>query len=519
MNSFKPSKYQQAINDFIEKGAGCAIIEAVAGSGKTTTIVNALKLIPTTQKVAFLAFNKSIAVELKARVPSHVDAMTLNSMGHRAWSKYAGRFCKIDGNKTRGILQSMFEYADEDTKRCAHDYRSEIGRLVGLAKANGIAPTGCGRRGLMSDTPDVWRDMIESHDMDIVDADIAPVVSIAREALLRSAQIKDVIDFDDQLYMTVLYDVPMFRFDWLFVDEAQDLSPIQHALLRKALRHGGRLVAVGDPHQAIYGFRGADSDSMNRLQQAFDCQRLPLSMSYRCPQNVVHYAQRLVSEIEASTTAEDGAVMCWPLYTAKDFNVKDLVICRNTKPLIGMAYSLIRHRVPVRVLGREIGNGLVSLINKIDRRKKGRKIHGENGLIDRLDSWLAKEVTRAVAKGDEAKAEASEDKYNTIMEFVNDSGVERTDDLIAEIERLFSDEAGDKLTLSTIHKAKGLEADRVFLLEPELLPSRRARKDWQRQQEANLEYVAVTRAKHTLVLIRQNDMVAPQVAAAVREVA
>jgi superfamily I DNA/RNA helicase len=58
--------------------------------------------------------------------------------------------------------------------------------------------------------------------------------------------------------------------------------------------------------------------------------------------------------------------------------------------------------------------------------------------------------------------------------------------------------------LSTIHKAKGLENDRIFFLCPELIPSKYATQPWQYEQEANLKYVAITRAKQELIYVWTN---------------
>lgn len=504
---FKPSPYQKAIFDFVASGRGSAKIEAVAGSGKTTTIVKALELIPPYLKVAFLAFNRSIAQELKKLVPGHVQACTLNSLGHRAWTKHVGKVCQLDANKTRAILDAIVESSgwDGDTYGKFRENRSEITKMVALAKAHGLAPSGCGLTGLVPDDIRSWLDLIDHHNLDVEEEDIHFVIETARQALKVSVRKQGLIDFDDQLYMTVLYNVPMFRFDVIFVDEAQDLSPIQHALLRKALKPGGRLIAVGDPRQAIYGFRGADAESMARLGRDFGCVNLPLSISYRCPQNVVMYAQQIVSHIEAAPSAPEGEVISLPHYDAQDFNAEDLIICRNTAPVVEMAYALIRRRVPVRVLGREIGQGLVALINRLDRRKSGRNIHGEKGLVERLDRWRQRETEKYVAKGDDAKAEAVADKAETLQVMIEESDVETAEDLIREIEQLFSDDKKEILTLSTVHKAKGLEAPRVFVLEPDLMPSKYARKEWQIEQEKNLMYVAYTRAKQTLVFIRLQD--------------
>jgi len=62
---FKPSKYQRVVYQFIKSCKGNAVVEAVAGSGKSTTIVNAIDIIPEDKKILFLAFNKSIVTELQ----------------------------------------------------------------------------------------------------------------------------------------------------------------------------------------------------------------------------------------------------------------------------------------------------------------------------------------------------------------------------------------------------------------------------------------------------------------------
>ena len=84
MADFKPSIYQEAIFDFIQNGTGNCVIDAVAGSGKTSTIVKALKMIPSDKKVIFVAFNKSIVNELISRVPKNVEVKTMHSFGFGA---------------------------------------------------------------------------------------------------------------------------------------------------------------------------------------------------------------------------------------------------------------------------------------------------------------------------------------------------------------------------------------------------------------------------------------------------
>lgn len=506
-----PSKYQQAIFGWVKNDSGSAIVGAVAGSGKTTTIVKALELIPASSAVAFLAFNKSIATELKARVPAHVEAMTLNSLGHRAWTKYAGKFCRLDANKTRSIIDTALT-ADEKINTAA------VRKLVSLAKAHGLVPRSVrGATSLMPDTDDAWIALIDRFDVDINNdeetrgATIGEVIATSRRVLELSLSDRTVIDFDDQMYMTVALNAPVRRYDWLFVDEAQDVSPIQLALISKALKPGGRLVAVGDEHQSIYGFRGADSDSMAKIRRQFNCRTLPLSISYRCPRNIVAYAQRIVPHIEASDSAIDGELYCMPAIAPADFAPDDLVVCRNNKPLVALAYSLIARMVPVTVMGREIGAGLTSLITKL----RPRGIDGEKGLVVKLAAWRTKETERALARGDETKAEAIADKADTILCFIENTRATTVPQLIAAIEAMFSDDKNTKrLTLASVHRAKGLEADRVFILDADLMPSKYARQEWQQRQEKNLEYVAITRAKKQLIFIRSGTLEAAQAARA-----
>jgi superfamily I DNA/RNA helicase len=326
-------------------------------------------------------------------------------------------------------------------------------------------------------------------------------IDLCRAVLGRSIQVADsLIDFDDQLYMPVISGARFIQNDFLFVDEAQDVNQVQRAMLRRALKPGGRLIAVGDPGQAIYGFRGADVDAIDNIKKEFDAIELPLSISYRCPQSVVREAQQFVSHIQAASSAPEGKVSHLGKYGPEVFGSHDSIICRNTAPLIDLAYKLIRAHVPCKVKGRDIGQGLISLIRKLEPKSLSH-------LEDRLQSYAEREVAKFIAKGQEERADALMDRVTTIqvfMEMQPESGNVGT--LIQSIESMFSDSNGC-LMLCTIHKAKGLEWQKVFILDPDRMPSKWARQAWQKQQETNLQYVAVTRAKSELVYIQSNQFV------------
>ncbi len=495
----KWSSKQERIFNFVENERGSAVVIAVAGSGKTTTIVEAANRIDPSKYCSFVAFNKSIAEELKTRLPKHVKSMTLNAMGFSAWMRHLGnnKRVELDANKSRNIVRALL--SEEEQKL----YGNALPKLVALAKSVGLVPAG--RKNevpLTYDTMDAWIELVEKYDVDFEEGgSLEEMVELARKVLARSIDTaKETIDFDDQLYMPVISRARFFQNDYLFVDEAQDVNMVQRAMLKSALKPGGRLIAVGDPCQAIYGFRGADTSSIANIKREFNAIELPLTVSYRCPQAVVAKAQEFVSHIEAHSDAPQGKVETLEQFGPAMFNgATDAILCRNTGPVVELAYKLMRHNVPVRVLGREIGQGLVALIKKM----KAKTI---DGLQERLSSYQERETSKYMAKGQEDKAEAVADRCDTIRVFIDalEESRRTIPALITNIEQLFTDNGQGKglLTLCTCHKSKGLEFPRVFILNPELMPSKWARQSWQMEQENNLQYVAVTRAKSELYFIQ-----------------
>jgi len=500
--TFKPSKYQQALFDWITGGQGSAIVEAVAGSGKTTSMVQALKLIDSKKSILFLAFNKSIAEELKTRAPKHVNCMTMNALGHRAVMKQFGRV-ELDSKKTNSILEGMIEDQVMDEREANLNW-AVICKLVSVAKSTGLVPQGLENlNALLQDTKETWDSLISYYDIEFPNQDgdqqIAAntkdrVIELTREALRRSIMVTDVIDFNDQLYFPVIYGLPLAQHDWVFVDEAQDISAIQRTLLTKALKPNGRLVAVGDPKQAIYAFRGADSNSLNNIAKTFNCISLPLSISYRCPKAVVREAQTIVPYIEPADTAPEGSVMHLGEVKTSMFQIKDMVVCRSTAPLVRLAYMLISAKTPAKVMGRDIGEGLAALIKKL-------KAHSVPQLVEKLEAWRAKECEKLLKKDPEASLDAVQDRYECLNCFIESSGATDVMGLLRAIDTMFGEASAGCVLLSTIHKAKGLEAERVFILDAWRMPSPYAKLPHQLEQEYNLLYVAITRAQRDLFYV------------------
>lgn len=478
------SQYQTNLFNFLTDGAGNAVVEAVAGSGKTTSIVEGVRRVLAkfgyNCSVIFLAFNRDIADELKRR---DVNARTFHSLTYTPVLRHK-RASTVTKDKLRRICDAKLSGEDAEL------YGSYITRLVGLARQAGV---GC----LVPDVEQTWLDLIDHHNLELESeyADIGRALELASK-LLQESNASPMVDFDDLLYIAVKDGIALPKFDFVFVDEAQDTNAIQRAILRKIMHQGSRLIAVGDPAQAIYGFRGADSESLDLIVSEFNCVRLPLTISYRCPKAVVNYAQQWVSHIEAAPSAPEGEVQDLAFkWDTKVFQPGDMVVCRTTAPIIALAYKMLRNRVAVQVRGREIGEGLKTLVKKLNAK-------GVDQLLDKLDAWCTREVEKAVAKNEESKAEAIRDKAEAIRCLVD--GLHETSRtipaLLEVLTTLFADKA-NATVLSTIHKAKGLEAKRVFWLNRSQCPSKWAKQPWQKQQEANLCYVAATRAQQTLILI------------------
>ncbi|ARB06163.1 DNA helicase [Dinoroseobacter phage vB_DshS-R5C] len=539
MTKFKPSAAQQRFYDWVSNESGNCILNAVAGAGKTTTIMHGIEKMRGT--VWFGVYNKKMADEIKEKLAGNrklakraqfkaqeqVTASTFHSLGSSLVRSitYPNR-ADVDDKKVAKIVDSIILEKEAHAQQERDDLRAlapTIIRLVSMAKNRGFVPASQVRNGLSNwDDVAAWQAMADHFDIgDTLDFDeIDTAIGFARTVLRRSTKDIATIDFDDMVYLPLARKMnlkPWHRFQWVLIDEAQDTNPTRRALAELVLAPGGRLVAVGDPHQAIYGFTGADNDSLEQIRYAFDAIELPLTTTYRCPKNVVAHAQQWVSHIEAHDNNADGEVITQPYMDFVDAlpNIdraaygETAILCRFNKYLVGLCFKMIRMGLPAKIEGRAIGDGLVKLAT---RWKSAKTV---NGLTTKLEAYQEREIAKATAKGNEAKVDRIVDEVATLMTIIDrvrGNGLDRVTDVVDAIEEIFADDVSGKnlITLCSAHKSKGLEWDTVYLLDREaLMPSARAKKDWEVAQENNLIYVAVTRAKQTLVevtgVVEEND--------------
>ncbi len=485
IKKFIASIFQQALFDFLTKGTGNALVSAVAGSGKSTTLIKLLELIRPDKYAHFFAFNKHIVDELKDRIPDthNVSISTLHSFGMKA----LGRIKKItlDDRKYDKLFEEM--YIDmQDGVETKGDVKRRVMPLIQLSRVNLIT---------------IWEDMVimsKKYNVTASDSDCQLAMSIIHAG----ARETDTIDFTDMIYLPVVNKIKVPMYDFVFVDECQDLSEAQRALMLMSVKpKTGRFIAVGDPHQSIYGFAGADVDSFNKFKEIPNTIELPLSVCYRCGSDILQLARTIVPHIQARDNAPTGAVN----EGARIANVKsgDLILCRNTFPLVKLVFQFISLGIKANVLGRDIGMNLINMINKTKAHTFDRMFEVFRADLDKIESDLIR--IKGIPK-DEAKTDPSytsyEDKIDAIR--VVSEGCSTIQAMISKIDGIFSDK-GDGIILSTIHKSKGLEADNVYIIHTELMPSKHAKLDWERTQERNLMYVAYTRAKNNLGFITDFD--------------
>jgi len=496
---FIPSPQQAAFIHEAKTGTSSIVLIAVAGAGKTTTI---LKAVPQMRGSSIiLAYNKKIADELKAKLKrdcvdwKKAEASTVHAIGLRNYRKAFPKN-RVVADKVGNICSAMCESGKIGPELVPHT--SVICKLVSLAKQNAF--------GIIGDIDDfsIWMDVVDHFDLfdeEPLQKKADGIIDTAIEILKESNNDSEIIDFDDMIYLPLLYQIRFWQYDNVLMDEAQDANIVRKLMVDALLKDGGRFFGIGDPCQAIYGFTGADNDSMDNLKSYFQCKEMPLTVTYRCPKSVVKFAQAWVSHIQAHPSAPEGTLSLETfeqMIQRRDrLNQDAAILCRNTRPLVTAAFALIREKIPCRIEGRDIGEALKKLATR------WKSIQTIPELEEKLEEWLERETEKWTAKKKFARVQEAEDKVETlkvVMDACRLTGNNEINHVVAYLDSIFADNVSGVLTLSTIHRSKGREFKRVYWLDRfNTCPSRYATQDWEKQQENNLCYVAATRAMEELI--------------------
>jgi hypothetical protein len=242
-------------------------------------------------------------------------------------------------------------------------------------------------------------------------------------------------------------------------------------------------------HNCIYGFQGSSLDNFWVFQREPNTTVLPLSITYRCARRIVEEAKTVFpGEIEAAPDAIEGIVRRGNLEEAES---GDFVLCRNNIPLVEAFIFFLKKKKKAVIKGKDFGEALLYVLDRASDVKSLDLL-----LEEKLKNLQERGIPRAAALNHPSYV-SLEEKCIIIKTLYGVYGSMVT--LYSVMSEIFTDNVQEGIILSTCHKSKGLEADRVFFLNPELIPHPKAKTEKALYGEKCLKFVAITRAKKELV--------------------
>ena len=612
--NFELSSYQKDIINFVRNQRGNLLVDAKAGSGKTSTLIMiADELTATGNKCLFLAFNKHIVEELQQKITNpNCMIKTVHSLGFTFIKSYLYRkhnthyVLEVDTSKLRNLVKDYYDInfrkrldlynatgvcdiegysSDEldelssgamelDDKELKDLHNNIISDFVGLCNFSRLYNINYKATGSLDKLVDKFCWNLDRYKRDVFPdyQDLVIAVIDKTKELFENPDLAPngdpiyLVDYTDMLYFPVLYNmqIPYSVRDYLntvMVDECQDLSILQQKFIQKLQSNFNRFIFVGDKFQAIYAFAGADTHAIEKLDETFILHHLPLNICYRCPENIIRLAREVVPTIEWNASRTDkGEVEFLDMEDAIKFiQPNDVLIGRKNKDLLKLYRKFVLElKKPVKFRNRELVNNLVYSIEMViaDYIKlyaRGINIHKpltehmaefikETGITsgDELYVKEYKDYSKKLIDANTGKStrvsksnntiaylkkcmeeykdfgeyglnedDALTEYYDIIMDFMEDfkekSAKILIDDFKMYIHRFLSGSEYEKVPIiSSVHSMKGGEADNVYIFDYPLFPYRLGSNPTpeDEQQEKNLKYVALTRAKKNLYLIR-----------------
>lgn len=455
-----PTPEQSTILDAAKSSTANLMVNALAGTGKTSTL-ELVEGVSKQRPILYLVFNKRNADEARERMNGATTIKTFNALGHQIWQSAISPRLKLDTSKIYNIFKDLADEVKGEAARAVWDSYEQVKFGVEMARALGYVPEDV----FPNATRLITRSQLHAH----LDEDPDDLVGDLIDAILRRSikqSYEGIIDYNDQIYMSALFGGTYPQFPLTMVDEYQDLSPVNHHMIHKLIGKR-RLIGVGDPHQNIYGFRGAKGGGMAEAEVKYSMTPLDLSVSFRCPEAIVRNAQWHVPNFKWFNPG--GEVGCRDYHMAEDFEPNSVFICRLNAPLFALAFKLIAHGHSINLVGTEIGPRLVKTMQKL-----GDASLSQASALAAVDDWLELKL----AKGSKTAKDMAE-----CMKII----VRQSDSLgqaVSYAEHLFKQRGA--IQLMTGHKAKGLEFPLVYHLDPHVIG--------EGPQDRNLRYVIQTRS-------------------------
>ena len=494
---------QENIFNFAKNGIQNLIVQAVAGAGKTTTLVECANRIDESKKVLLLAHNKSTRDTLKNRIGNrpNVKIYTLHGLAYRMFMEHFEMTPNIDDDKYRNHINHNIENLASDT------YLALPGPLKLSYKSNLFDIINKARHNLKQSEKEIKKLAIKKYAIPLV----ADECEMAAKILKWGMDNRDIVDFQDLIWFPYEfgYFTRKYTADVIMLDEAQDASLAQQDVVSRCFTRTTRLFAFGDKDQTINSWCGSDTEAFENLNDSDKFRRpaieLPLTTNYRCGKKIIEYAKKFCdNNIHAVETAPEGIIR--HDVSLSEVKSGDMVLCRISAPLMEVYRRGVQQGKKIYFRGEELGKNLIldadcaqgSTIAEIILSMK-RKLISTWDFLTQQSGLEPKETmtdNRIVSLIDTIKTMENLPKT-----------VETRKDLEKFVKDVFSDEGKEGIQLSTIHRAKGLEADNVFIICPSLIPSKLAVLDWQKEEERHLQYVMCTRPKLSLNFVNEKEVI------------
>ena len=496
------SEEQEKIFEFAAKGTFNMIVQAVAGAGETTTLVECVNRVKPDKRVLLLAHNRSTRDTLKERIGEreNVKIFTLHGLAWRLYVEHFEETPEIDEDKYRNYVNANMNIIGSEL------YKGLTANKKLMYKANAFVLIDMARNNLKQSEKEIRKMAIKKYGMTLVADECHFVANVLNWGMNN----RETVDYEDLLWLPSQfgYFTKKYLADIIMLDEAQGASIAQQDVIKRCFKRETRLFAFGDDDQTINSWCGSDTDSFEHLKDADEFRRpaveFPLSTNYRCGKNIIEYAKQYTDkEIRPREGAEDGIIK----HDAHLYDVKDgdMILCRNIAPLMEVYRKGVAMGKKMYFRGEELGKTLIKdadcangdTIKDIVFSMKKRLV----------STWLFLVGELGITDREAANEPILVSLLDTIktMENLPPTVVTRKD-LEKFAKDVFSNEGSEGIQLSTIHRAKGLEADNVFIICPSLIPSKLSTLDWQIVEEKHLQYVMCTRPKHSLNFITEKEV-------------
>ncbi len=520
------------------------LLEAGPGSGKTTTLVtgfhyqlteqynikptqeqvNACYYIRenfkhiTTAQTVFIAFNDTTKQKLIKSLPSNCKVHTFNGLGQSILFKKKGHGT-LDLNRGQKILEKLL-----GKQLTSLPYPQRVAYYSMLKYIS------CCKEELLDPNVDNFYRIQEKYGLNEVPQDIELCQTLFRVMAQYEGDFRSY-EWIDQVWLGMQQlQKPMFEL--AYVDESQDISALR---LELVLRAATNVLFCGDPFQSINAFAGADHQAFEKLRAISKIQ-LPLKTCFRMPPNHIEHANsirpariipwktepgpievlqqdRLADTIKLLQTSPEKyqlqvpvSTPSFPLTKEMEWNIPDsstdldnyLLIARTNATLFKFGIYLLKNRIPARIIRRkedaDIEKILIQYLKQLTHSGTTRKVHD----IPTLQQLLQKDISKAQSMSFK-QGSALLEKAECLMFLSKEVNV--PEEIPNIIQTLIADRT-NSVRLSTIHKAKGLEAPFIFILYPPV-PNPKAQTTQEKEQEKNIEFVSETRSEYYKAYVKE----------------